>query len=72
MLVPADDERQLRKRRLQVCDIDVLPHVQVRHADNEVDAPLLQRGDRALGRGLVVPVDVDIVANVAAVVAVQR
>ena len=47
------------------------PHVQVRHANDHVDATLLQRRIASLGHILVVAVDVDVVAVIAAIVSVQ-
>jgi len=68
----ADDESQRRMFGLERRDPLVLPEVQVRHADDEIGALRLECPDRALGDGQVIVIDLQVIARVAAVFAVQR
>jgi hypothetical protein len=52
-------------------NVDILPHVYMGNADNQVNALRIEGSNRPLGNRLVITVDLDVVPRVASVVAVQ-
>jgi hypothetical protein len=71
MFMPADDESELRVLHLEARELDVLPHVQVRNTNDEIDVASLEHLHGLFGNSRIVGIVLQVVSLIAPIDRVQ-